>query len=224
MPVSQLMNNEQPNYEYSDNKASCAHDYLLPSLLREVSALAQGRSLKIVDLGCGNGYVAAQIAAFGHIVSGVDVSSDGIAIACSSFPGVVYHRGSVYDDDLPERIQAPVDCVISLEVIEHLFFPRKLFEQSYRVLIDGGVVIVSTPYHGYLKNLTLSVMNGWDRHFGVDWDGGHIKFFSKTTLWRMASTVGFKDIRFLAVGRLPGLWKSMIMIAQKPNGAQSMVS
>jgi hypothetical protein len=43
----------------------------------------------------------------------------------------------------------------------------------------------------------------------------NIKFFSKTTLGRMAKNAGFKGIRFSAVGRFSGLWKSMIMIAQK---------
>ena len=215
MTVSQLINNEHCGYEYHDSQASCAHDYLLPTVFREISTLAQGQSLNILDLGCGNGYVAAQIAVRGHTVHAIDVSSQGIAIARASFPLVSYHAGSVYDDDLLEKIGGPVDCIISLEVVEHLFFPKKLFEQSYRLLVDGGSLIVSTPYHGYLKNLVLSLTNGWDRHFGVDWDGGHVKFFSKTTLSRMASERGFNNIRLLPVGRLPGLWKSMIMIAEK---------
>ena len=215
MPVSQLISIEHRGYEYHNSEASCAHDYLLPTVLREIGALGRGKSLKILDLGCGNGYVAAQIAARGYTVSAVDVSSDGIAIARASFPSVSYHAGSVYDDDLLDKIGGPVNCVISLEVVEHLFFPKKLFEQSHRLLADEGTVIVSTPYHGFLKNLALSLTNGWDRHFGVDWDGGHIKFFSKTTLSRMASNAGFKNIRFLTVGRFPGLWKSMIMVAQK---------
>jgi 2-polyprenyl-3-methyl-5-hydroxy-6-metoxy-1,4-benzoquinol methylase len=220
MPVSQLISNEQCGCEYRNSEASCAHEYVLPSLFRELRAISQGKSLKILDLGCGNGYVAAQIAARGHIVSGVDVSSGGIAMARASFPGVSYHAGSVYDDDLPEKVHAPVDCVISLEVIEHLFFPIRLFKQSYRLLVDGGTLMISTPYHGYLKNLALSVTNGWDRHFGVDWDGGHIKFFSKNTLSRMASRAGFENIRLLPVGRVPGLWKSMIIVAQKGKNSQ----
>jgi 2-polyprenyl-3-methyl-5-hydroxy-6-metoxy-1,4-benzoquinol methylase len=209
------MDIEHCGYQYRDNGASCAHDYLLPLLFREIASIARGKSLKILDLGCGNGNVSAKIAAQGHTVSGVDVSSDGIAIARASFPGISYHSGSVYDDDLLEKIGGQVDCVISLEVVEHLFYPKTLFQQSHRVLIDGGTLLVSTPYHGYLKNLALSLTNGWDRHFSVDWDGGHIKFFSKATLSLMASNAGFKNIRLFPVGRIPGLSKSMIMVAEK---------
>jgi 2-polyprenyl-3-methyl-5-hydroxy-6-metoxy-1,4-benzoquinol methylase len=79
------------NYGYCDNKASCAHDYLLPRLMQELHKLSQGRLLKVVDLGCGNGYVAWRIAEQGHSVTGIDVSSDGIEIARASFPLISYH-------------------------------------------------------------------------------------------------------------------------------------
>ena len=134
--------------------------------------ISQGLSLKILDLGCGNGYVASRIAELGHSVTGVDVSTDGIDTARAS-----YHLGSVYDDDLIFKIGGPADCVVSLEVVEHMFFPKRLFEQSSSVLVKGRALIVSTPYHGYLKNLALSLTNGWDAHFSGHWDGGHIKFF-----------------------------------------------
>jgi 2-polyprenyl-3-methyl-5-hydroxy-6-metoxy-1,4-benzoquinol methylase len=206
---------EGSGYGYENDNASCAHEYLLPTLFERVRHISKEQPLKILDIGCGNGYVASRIAEKGHSVVGIDVSSAGIAIARASFPSIPYHICSVYEDDLSEKIGGPVDCVISLEVVEHLFFPKKLFDQSHRVLLKGGYLIISTPYHGYFKNLALSLTNGWDRHFSVDWDGGHIKFFSKTTLARMASNAEFVNIRFFPVGRFAGLWKAMIMVAQK---------
>jgi 2-polyprenyl-3-methyl-5-hydroxy-6-metoxy-1,4-benzoquinol methylase len=209
------MKMEHFSYGYRNDESSCAHQYLLPCVLIQLGEISKGKSIKVLDLGCGNGYVASLIAAQGHSVTGVDTSSDGIAIARVSFPSVSYHLSSIYDDDLVDKIGRQFDCIVSLEVVEHLFYPKKLFEQCRRLLVTGGVLIVSTPYHGYLKNLALSLTNGWDRHFSVDWDGGHIKFFSRKTLAQMASDAGFLNIRFFPVGRCPGLWKSMIMVAQK---------
>jgi 2-polyprenyl-6-hydroxyphenyl methylase/3-demethylubiquinone-9 3-methyltransferase len=102
-----------------------------------------------------------------------------------------------------------------LEVVEHLFYPRRLFEVSDRLLVEGGLLIVSTPYHGYLKNLAVSVIGGWDRHFGVEVDGGHIKFFSKAALGKMALQCGFSKPHFRGVGRSPWLWKSMVLSFEK---------
>jgi 2-polyprenyl-6-hydroxyphenyl methylase/3-demethylubiquinone-9 3-methyltransferase len=36
---------------------------------------------------------------------------------------------------------------------------------------------VTTPYHGYVKNLALAVTGQLDRHWQPWRDGGHIKFF-----------------------------------------------
>lgn len=205
---------ECTHYGWSDAQGTCAHAYLLPDVLRAVQRVSSSIPLRILDLGCGNGYVAGRLAELGHCVIGIDASPDGIAIARSAHPAVEFRVCSLYDEELASFV-GEVDCIVALEVSEHLFFPKKLFVQSWQILKRGGYLIVSTPYHGYLKNLAISLVNGWDRHFTVGWDGGHIKFFSKRSLSEMANAAGFKNIRFVGVGRLPYLWKSMIMVAQK---------
>jgi len=75
-------------------------------------------------------------------------------------------------------------------------------------------LIVSTPYHGYLKNLALAVTGKLDAHFTALWDGGHIKFFSRSTLEQMLREEGFDVQAFVGAGRWPFLWKSMLMKAR----------
>lgn len=204
-----------PCYGWRDAGRTEAHAYLLPTVLNEVRTLAHGRVLRVIDIGCGNGAVASRLADDGHAVTAVDASPDGIAIARATYPHVRFEVCSVYEDRLAHLTGEPVDCIVSVEVIEHLLYPKVLFEQSCRLLRTGGRLIVSTPYHGYLKNLVISLVNGWDRHFTVGWDGGHIKFFSRRTLAVMADAHRFKNIRFVGVGRVPGLRKSMILVAEK---------
>jgi 2-polyprenyl-3-methyl-5-hydroxy-6-metoxy-1,4-benzoquinol methylase len=209
------MNAENAEYGWKDSEATCAHSYLLPSVLNRIQSLFQGKPITVLDIGCGNGFVAMQLAQFGHSVVGVDASADGIKIARSAYPLVRFEVCSLYDDRLPDIVGTSVECIIALEVVEHLFYPKKLFEQSYRILKPGGYLIISTPYHGYLKNLAMSLLNAWDRHFTVHWEGGHIKFFSKKTLAMMATSKGLRHPRFHGVGRAPWLWKSMIMTVEK---------
>ena len=214
MSRNQLRCAEHSWYGYQDDEASCAHEYLLPFVLTRLGEISQGKSLKVLDLGCGNGYVASRIAGQGHSVTGVDVSCDGIAIARVSFPGISYHLCSVYDDDLPDKIGRQFDCVVSLEVVEHLFYPKKLFEQSQRLLVTGGALVVSTPYHGFFgKTLPLLLRTAGTVTLVLIGTEATFKFFSRKTLARMASNAGFVNIRFFPVGRFPGLWKSMIMVA-----------
>ena len=74
---------------------------------------------------------------------------------------------------------------------------------------------VGTPYHGYLKNLALSVTGRMDAHLTALWDGGHIKFFSIATLSQLFKQHGFTDLRFSSYGRAPYLCKNMICHARK---------
>jgi 2-polyprenyl-6-hydroxyphenyl methylase/3-demethylubiquinone-9 3-methyltransferase len=106
--------------------------------------------------------------------------------------------------------------VISLEVVEHVFSPRHFARTLFDLVEPGGTAFISTPYHGYWKNVALAVTGELDSHFTALWDGGHIKFFSIMTLSALLTETGFRHIRFKRIGRIPALAKSMIAIAQKP--------
>lgn len=101
------------------------------------------------------------------------------------------------------------------EVIEHLFNPRLFARRMFDLVKPGGMVVVSTPYHGYWKNLALAASGKLDTHFTALWDGGHVKFWSMKTLRILLADTGFVDIRFERAGRIPVFAKSMIAIAKR---------
>lgn len=202
-------------YGWEHTNSLCSHNYILPKLESILTNLRLERESRILDLGCGNGFVTIQLAEKGLLMTGVDASENGVALARSVNPDIPFEVHSIYDDSLLEISGAPFDCIISLEVIEHLYSPGKLFQQSVSLLKPGGYLILSTPYHGYFKNLVTSILNAWDNHFLVDRDGGHIKFFSRKTLTEMAISFGFEKPQFWGVGRFAYVWKSMIMVFKK---------
>jgi len=109
--------------------------------------------------------------------------------------------------------------VLSLEVVEHLFDPRGFAKTAHDLLKPGGILVLSTPYHGYLKNLALALTGKMDAHFTALWDGGHIKFWSKKTLGMLLTEAGFTNLEFHLAGRIPPVAKakakSMIVVARK---------
>lgn len=190
-----------------------SHGYLLPAVRRVLSAYKPAR---LFDLGCGNGTLAAALAAEGYEVSGIDPSESGISQANRAFPDLRLEIGSAYDDDLVARF-GTFPAVISLEVVEHLYFPHHFARTLAGLLEPGGVAIISTPYHGYLKNLALAVAGAHDRHHHPLRDHGHIKFFSEKTLIALVEDAGLQHAGFQRVGRIPQLAKSMVLTAVKPN-------
>lgn len=153
------------------------------------------------------------LAGLGVDVVGVDPSETGIAVARSSYPACHFEIGSAYDDLVLRFGRFPL--VVSLEVVEHCYDPRHFARTLFDLVEPSGVAIVSTPYHGYVKNVALALTGRLDKHFTALWDGGHIKFFSIATLRQLLTDAGFQDIRLVRVGRIPPLAKSMVAIARK---------
>jgi 2-polyprenyl-3-methyl-5-hydroxy-6-metoxy-1,4-benzoquinol methylase len=181
-----------------------------------VSELQQFGARKVLDLGCGNGALSVILAQSGFEVVGVDPDERGVEIAKQAGFGR-FVVASCYDDPIAMELVG-FDAVVCLEVIEHLWDPSRAVQFARRAMGDSGaekrgLLVVSTPYHGYLKNLVLSCVNGWDRHWNPLRIGGHIKFFSKRTLRRLLEANGFDVIRISGYGRMPGVWKTMVGVA-----------
>jgi 2-polyprenyl-3-methyl-5-hydroxy-6-metoxy-1,4-benzoquinol methylase len=203
------------DYGWSTAEAPGSCGYVTPAVLAILRALGVH---SVVDLGCGNGQLCAQLRAAGFDAVGVDADEAGIAIARATYPGIpFYQRG--FDGDPAQLLHAEgrrcFDAVVSTEVIEHLFSPHLLPRYASGLLPADGYLVMSTPYHGYLKNLMLSVFNKWDHHHTALWHGGHIKFWSIRTLSQLLENSGFRVTRFQGAGRLPLLWKSMIITARR---------
>jgi 2-polyprenyl-6-hydroxyphenyl methylase/3-demethylubiquinone-9 3-methyltransferase len=202
-------------YVWENAELNSSHDYLLPELKRllATNVVPQGNK-RLFELGCGNGSVANELVGLGWEVSGVDPSEQGIAQANARYPTIPLRIGSAYDDLATQYSTFPV--VVSLEVVEHVYAPRDYAATLFSLIEPGGLAIVSTPYHGYWKNLAMAITGKMDRHFTALWDHGHIKFWSKRTLSALLEEAGFRDIQFRRVGRIPALAKSMIAVARKP--------
>lgn len=168
----------------------------------------------ILDLGCGNGYLVNYLIEQGYNAYGTDASEKGIVIAKKTNPDRFFVQ-DLSSDGLPQQLQAiPFDTIISTEVIEHLYNPQAFIDFCKRQLKPGGELIITTPYHGYLKNLALSLFNKWDTHMNPLWLGGHIKLWSKKTLTQVLTNSGFTVTRFIGCGRFPYFWMSMIIKAK----------
>src|SRR4030095_6796529 len=99
------------------------NDPALRNLSDVVLGLLRGQRGRALDLGCGSGRMAADLAAAGFAVDGIDVEQRAVAIGQRiNAPGglaVRLYAGDVYDPQQPVAVGG-YDLVICTEVLEHV--------------------------------------------------------------------------------------------------------
>lgn len=109
--------------------------------------------------------------------------------------------------------------MFKLEVIEHCYAPNIYARRLFDLFNLGGPAIISTSYHGYVKNLVMAIAGKMASHFTALWDHGHTKFWSFNTLGNLLKEIGIEDIHFRRIGRIAPLAQSMFVTVRKPSAS-----
>ena len=133
----------------------CSQGYINPLIL---SLLQQESSCRILGLGFGNATLCQYLAFHGFDLVGVEPDAQGVSIAREQTPSATFYQlGVEGDPSVITQAEGLFDAVVSTEVIEYLYSPLLLPRFALSCLKLGGLLVVTTPYHGYLKNLFLSL-------------------------------------------------------------------
>jgi 2-polyprenyl-6-hydroxyphenyl methylase/3-demethylubiquinone-9 3-methyltransferase len=203
------------SYQYAAANTSASHSYLYPAVSRFLAQIPRGAT--VLDAGCGNGTFLSRFQDRGWRLHGSDFSPAGLEFARQSFPDINFFLADAqtpYADFLSAT--GPVDALISTEVIEHLYDPPRFLRNCHSLLKPGGTLVLTTPYHGYIKNLLLALSGKTEFHYDALRVHGHIKFFSRKTIDKALTDAGFTSIDFAGAGRIPYAWKSMVLKATRP--------
>lgn len=103
------------------------------------------RNKKVVDIACGCGYGSEILAKSGaRSVISIDNSESVIKYAKRrySHKNITYINGSANKIPLKNK---SVDIVVSFETIEHLNNYKSFIKEIKRILVKGGLLIISTP-------------------------------------------------------------------------------
>lgn len=117
---------------------------------------------RVLDAGCGEGYLCRKLAQLGARVTGVDYSREMLVIAQErtrdrAVLGIRYLHGNCEHLDFLDA--GSFDVIVSNMVLMDLADHRAALRGFYRLLVEGGILVFSishpcftTPGHGWVKD------------------------------------------------------------------------
>lgn len=115
-------------------------------LLRRLTALLKGtsRPARILDVGCGAGLFFDALQRFGHVEG---IESDRTAVERAG-----RWRESIYQGELDASFRSaePYDCILMLDILEHLPDPEQLLRHAKKLLKPGGRFVITVPAFHWL--------------------------------------------------------------------------
>ena len=156
--------------------------FVADELLRPVKHVKPGR---LLDVGCGMGFMLNRFHEQGWDTYGVDVSTYATEYARNHL-GLKVFTGTVNELNLPEGY---FDMVTMVLTIEHIPSPKSVLESVHHLMKPGAILIVNTHDIGGLW--PRIVKSKW-RHLNVP---EHLYFFTKNTLKRLLENTGFHTFR-----------------------------
>ena len=128
---------------FEEKKGATAHDER--RVKEYIISKVQKTAESILDVGCGNGWVAKKFLSKGKLVLSLDVSAVNPSKAKELYPSEK-HFGVVADSFQLPINENSFDCVIASEIIEHVVDPKEFIKELFRVVKKGGRLIITTPY------------------------------------------------------------------------------
>jgi ubiquinone biosynthesis O-methyltransferase len=148
------------------------------------------KNKKILDIGCGSGFLAKEIREMGaQKVVGIDISNEAIKEAAK-----VLDEAMVLDLQT-EKLECQdnyFDIIIIAEILEHVLYPENILKEAKRLLKDGGHIVISTPNFLIFSNRVRMFFGKFEYTEDGFLDRGHVHFFTLHSLRKLLKNLELK--------------------------------
>ena len=154
---------------------------------QKILGLVEKDRQRVLDLGCGAGYLAEALSVRENRVVGVDARRvEGVESRVAEFLQADLDR-----EPIPWSGE-PFDVVVAADVLEHLSDPTALLEQCRGLVADDGALIVSVPNVAHWS-VRLSLLFGRFAYTsrGI-LDHSHLRFYTLATVLAELEGAGFR--------------------------------
>lgn len=152
-------------------------NHAISSLIRKYCPAITGK--RLLEVGCGTGYVLRELAALGFRVTGLDMHGDGITYAKKRVPSATFIIGDLFGYKPAKKF----DAIGIFDVIEHISDDIKALGKCRSLLNPGGMLFVTVPARAELWSV-------------YDTISGHKRRYTKASLTRALEKSGY-TVRFV---------------------------
>ena len=128
------------------------------------------KNKKVLEVGCGMGYLTYALNEAGHDCVGLDISLNAINDAKKHFSK---YSNKYIAEDFFKIKNEKFDVICMLELIEHVSNPKEFIDYSMSLLNKNGVLYISTPQ---------KEVNSKNFIWGVDLPEIHLSYFSDKSI------------------------------------------
>lgn len=171
------------------------HPRLFAALNRHVRPPAP-----VADLGCGPGAFSRRLVDGGYEVTALDNVPEAVVV---DHPGVDVRLADL-NQDFADGFEGRFSAVCAIELIEHLENPRHLLRQIHRMLVDDGILLLSTPNVDCSVSKAMFLFQGrflwFDDEFAYR-TVGHISPQTVYELGHALAEAGFETVEHTTFGK-----------------------
>jgi 2-polyprenyl-6-hydroxyphenyl methylase/3-demethylubiquinone-9 3-methyltransferase len=166
----------------------------------------------LLDAGCGPGDYLPLYREMGLRAVGADISPVTLKRARDIDSQNAVEAVQLESDvGLPHR-ESTFDVIFCGEVIAQIRHPHSLLSEFNRLLRDGGLLIVTTAYHGWIKNVLIAAF--WFTHHYYP-HNYRLRFFTPSSLMRSLRRAGFLPLHWQGGDGHWLLWRTMYVTSRK---------
>lgn len=162
-------------------------DYI-DKLLKNNYIMTQNKK-KLLDIGCGGGFLLKNFSQKGWDVFGIDIISSSVRYVNEVLK---LPAAQTNFEDYPkyefENNFGKFDLITLTDALEHFFDPISVLEKIYYILKDNGILFLNVPN---VKSISFKFIG---KEWAIISPLEHISYFSATSLKILLEEIGFKNV------------------------------
>ncbi len=181
-------------------RANPAQAYRRRLVCRLLGSDAARRDAAILDIGCGQGDLLAELARRFPLASlaGIDASRSGLAAARGKLPAALLAERDLVTAGAPPELRGWATHAVCSEVLEHVDDPARLLAAASSSMRPGCRLVITVPG---------GPMSAFDRHIG------HRRHYTKALLKEVAEEAGY-EVEMVAGAGFPmfNLYRLVVLL------------